>query len=64
VCASQLPLSSNVAHAQIIVFRSKSIPRANVSSNNGAQYTEMTVNKIATEASALNESSAHTIKEY
>jgi len=56
-------LSSNVAPAQIIALCSMSMPRANVSSSNGAQYTEMTVNKIATEASALNESSAHAINE-
>ena len=56
-------LCSNVAHAQIIALRSMSMPRANVSNNNGAQYAEMTVNKIAPEASALNESSAHAINE-
>ena len=62
VCVADA-LSGNVAHAQIIVFCIMSMPRANVSSNNGAQYAEMTVNKIATEASALNESSAHAINE-
>ena len=62
VCVADA-LSSNVAHAQLIVFCIMSMPRANVSNNNGAQYAEMTVNKIATEASALNESSAHAINE-